>query len=98
MPSPSNEKKNSKEYSRKHLLRLRNDIPPLKKQQSSEAIAIRVIKKLLATKTSVIASYLSVGSEVNLNRVHHWAWGSNKTILVPQIINCSTMKFVKLIY
>jgi len=85
-----------KDALRQNLKLRRDQISTINKQQFSEAISIRAIRKILDENSLVIASYLSVGSEVNLNRVHHWIWESNRILLIPKIINSNGMKFVPL--
>ena len=74
---------NDKGEIRKRMIGLRDAIPPAQRQALSRAIQER-LKELEAVRSAAtLMTYLSTGSEVDLDGLIAWGWTQGKRICVP---------------
>jgi 5-formyltetrahydrofolate cyclo-ligase len=84
-----------KQAIRSTLIQRRDALDPDQVASASHTICAQLFA-WVDVKTAVIGSYLAVGHEVNLDRLHHAVWAESRACFVPRILSKTTMEWARL--
>ena len=85
----------SKDRLRERLLDTRNSLPNKTRRELSRSISKHLLS-VLPTDALQIGSYMALGSEVNLQWLHHEIMASVHRLYVPRILSKTAMEMVAL--